>query len=68
MKSRFHLLNTGLFPETLPPCFSSNDAKRSFHGIVAKLDEAKFHERKTDYIRFNSTKHDGSRDSSEHQI
>lgn len=61
MKSRFHLLNTGLFPETLPPCFVSNDAKRSFHGIVAKLDEAKFHERKSDFIRFNSTKHDGSR-------
>ncbi|MFW8594702.1 RNA-directed DNA polymerase [Cribrihabitans neustonicus] len=61
MKSRFHLINSGLYPETLPPCFVSNDAKRAFHGLVANLDGKKFHERKTEYVRYSGTKHDGSR-------
>jgi len=61
MKSRFSLINGGLYPETLPPCFISLDAKRAFHGIVSALDQAKFHEKKTEYSRYNSTKHDGSR-------
>ncbi len=61
MKSRFSLINGGLYPETLPPCFISLDAKRAFHGIVSSLDLAKFHEKKTEYSRYNSTKHDGSR-------
>jgi hypothetical protein len=61
MKSRFSLINGGLYPETLPPCFISSDAKRAFHGIVSSLDETKFHEKKTEYSRYNSTKHDGSR-------
>lgn len=61
MKSRFSLINNGLFPETLPPCFVSRDAKRAFHGLVGSLDERKFHERKTEYVRYNGTKHDGSR-------
>lgn len=59
--SRFNLICAGLYPETLPPCFISKDAKRAFHGLVAKLDQSKFHERKTEYIRYNGTKHDGSR-------
>ncbi|MER9961542.1 RNA-directed DNA polymerase [Mesorhizobium sp. M0045] len=61
MKSRFDLITTGLYPETLPPCFISLDAKRAFHGIVSSLDASKFHERKTEYIRYNGTKHDRSR-------
>lgn len=61
MKSRFSLINGGLYPETLPPCFISSDAKRAFHGIVSSLDGTKFHEKKTEYSRYNSTKHDGSR-------
>lgn len=61
MKSRFSLINSGLYPETLPPCFVSKDAKRAFHGLVGTLDSNKFHERKTEYVRYNGTKHDGSR-------
>nr|WP_314093800.1 RNA-directed DNA polymerase [uncultured Shinella sp.] len=61
MESRFHLINAGLFPETLPPCFTSNNAKRSFSGLVKHLDENRFHERKTEFVRYNGTKHDGSR-------
>lgn len=61
MKSRFSLLNSGFYPETLPPCFVSKDAKRAFHGLVGELDKNCFHERKTEYIRYNGTKHDGSR-------
>lgn len=61
MKSRFSLINSGLYPETLPPCFVSKDAKRAFHGLVGTLDSNKFHERKTEYVRYSGTKHDGSR-------
>ncbi|EGF93338.1 hypothetical protein ABI_17780 [Asticcacaulis biprosthecium C19] len=61
MKTRFTLINLGLYPETLPPCFVSKDAKRAFHGIVGKLDDNQFHERKTEYVRYSGTKHDGSR-------
>jgi hypothetical protein len=61
MKTRFSLMNTGLYPETLPPCFVSKDAQRAFHGLVKKLDDSKFRERKTEYVRYSGTKHDGSR-------
>ncbi|RIY02203.1 RNA-directed DNA polymerase [Aureimonas flava] len=61
MKSRFHLINLGLYPETLPPCFVSKDAKRAFTGLVSHLDSQKFFERKSDFSRYNGTKHDGSR-------
>lgn len=61
MKSRFTLMNSGLFPETLPPCFISKDAKRAFHGLVGNLENGKFHERKTEYVRYSGTKHDGGR-------
>lgn len=54
-------MNSGLYPETLPPCFVSRDSKRAFHGIVSTLDANKFHERKTEFVRYNGTKHDGSR-------
>lgn len=61
MKSRFQLVNLGLYPETLPPCFVSKDAKRAFTGLVSHLDSQKFFERKSDFVRYNGTKHDGSR-------
>lgn len=61
MKSRFQLLGGGLFPETLPPCFISKDARRAFTGLVGKLDSKQFHTRKAEYIRYSGTKHDGSR-------
>ena len=63
MKNRFDLINLGLYPETLPPCFVSKDAKRAFNGIVTKLDETRFHNHKTDFVRYNGTKHDGNRRS-----
>ncbi len=61
MQSRFHLINSGLFPETLPPCFTSRGTRRAFSGIVKSLDDGRFHERKTEYVRYSGTKHDGSR-------
>ena len=61
IKSRFTLLNAGLYPETLPPSFNSSDAKRAFRGLVGRLDDEKFHERKTDFSRYSGTKHDGNR-------
>lgn len=61
MKTRFTLINSGLYPETLPPCFVSKDSKRAFHGLVSNLDNNKFHEKKTEYVRYSGTKHDGSR-------
>ncbi|MBY6088960.1 RNA-directed DNA polymerase [Maritimibacter alkaliphilus] len=54
-------MNAGLYPETLPPCFVSSDAKRAFYGLSGKLDDAKFSVRKTNYVRYSGTKHDGSR-------
>lgn len=54
-------MNLGLYPETLPPCFVSKDAKRAFHGITADLDSKRYHERKTEFVRYSGTKHDGSR-------
>jgi hypothetical protein len=61
MESRFHLINAGLFPETLPPCFTSKSSRRAFGGLVRYLDENRFHERKTEFVRYSGTKHDGSR-------
>lgn len=61
MDSRFTLINYGLYPETLPPCFVSKDAKRAFHGLVASLDQKKYNERRTEYIRYSGTKHDRNR-------
>lgn len=61
MHSKYQLLNAGLFPETLPPCFVSKDAERAFTEIESDLDAGQYHERKTNYVRYNSTKHDGNR-------
>ena len=54
-------MNAGLYPETLPPCFVSKDAQRAFYGLVKRLDDSKFRERKTEYVRYSGTKHDRSR-------
>lgn len=32
-------------------------------GLVSKLNKSRFHEKKTSYVRYNSTKHDGNRRS-----
>lgn len=61
MKTRFQLLEAGMFPETLPPCFTSASVKRSFSGLVRQLDTSWYRERRTEYSRYNGTKHDGSR-------
>ena len=62
MLRRNQLLQKGLFPETLPPCFDSVDLVRAFGGIIRKLREKKFHnKRSASYIRYNGTKHDGNR-------
>ncbi|MER9411603.1 RNA-directed DNA polymerase [Mesorhizobium sp. M0589] len=55
------LVNQGLYPETLPPCFASYDASRAFRGIIGDLDAATFQTRSSQYIRYNGTKHDGNR-------
>lgn len=61
MKSRFTLINSGLYPETLPPCFVSIDSQRAFRGLVGHLDDTRFNSRKTHFTRYSGTKHDGSR-------
>lgn len=61
MKDRYALLQRGLFPEVLPPCFTSVDLKRAFRGSVPAIREKELHKRPTDYIRYSGTKHDGSR-------
>ena len=62
MKDRWGLIQRGLFPETLPPCFTSIDLKRAFSGLVKSLKLKELHQkRQTDYVPYNSTKHDGSR-------
>jgi hypothetical protein len=61
MKKRLSLLAHGLFPETLPPCFTSVDAPRAFHGMIGALDDLQFNNRPTAYIRYSGTKHDGNR-------
>lgn len=61
MKDRYGLLQRGLFPETLPPCFTSVDSKRAFVGLVRSLNGKAFHNRATDFVPYSGTKHDGSR-------
>ncbi|MBZ9603335.1 RNA-directed DNA polymerase [Phyllobacterium chamaecytisi] len=61
MKNRYWLIAKGFFPETLPPCFVSSDFQRAIRGIVADIDDKKFHKRPTEYIRYSGTKHDGNR-------
>ncbi len=50
-----------MFPETLPPCFSSEDIRRAMRGIVPDIEDRKFRKRSADYIRLSGTKHDGTR-------
>ncbi|QMW23831.1 RNA-directed DNA polymerase [Sandaracinobacteroides saxicola] len=62
MKDRWGLIQRGLFPETLPPCYTSIDLKRAFSGLVRTLKTKELHKgRQSDYVRYNGTKHDGSR-------
>ncbi len=62
IKDRYGLLQRGLFPEVMPPCFTSLDLKRSLVGLVKTLKaRAFFAKRQSDYIRYSGTKHDGSR-------
>lgn len=62
MKDRWGLIQRGLFPETLPPCYTSVDLKRAFSGLVRTLKAKGLHQRRqSDYVRYNGTKHDGSR-------
>lgn len=55
------LLNKGFFPEVLPPCFDSQNLAESFTGKIQQIDERKFYQRTTDYVRYSGTKHDGHR-------
>ncbi len=56
------LLERGLFPEVLPPCFDSRDCSRCFRGLRAILKARRFNKkRNADPIPYNGTKHDGSR-------
>jgi hypothetical protein len=56
------LLEQGMFPETLPPCFSSQDARRAFRGLGPILYDRRFHQkRNASPIPYNGTKHDGNR-------
>lgn len=59
---RYSLIQRGLFPETLPPCFTSEDLRRAYRGKTPDMRaRALQQKRSTDYIRYNGTKHDGSR-------
>ncbi len=58
---RLSLLSSGLFPETLPPCFTAKDATRAFAGLIRNLDGRKHRKRSTEFTRYSGTKHDGSR-------
>jgi hypothetical protein len=56
------LLCRGLFPETLPPCFSSEDSKRAFRGLSKILSTRQFQKkRNAPPIPYDGTKHDGNR-------
>jgi hypothetical protein len=61
LEDKYALLQRGLFPETLPPCFVSNDLKRALRGIIPSIHAKELHKRPTDYVRYSGTKHDGSR-------
>ncbi len=62
MRDRWPLIQRGLFPETLPPCFTSVDLRRAFTGLVRDLKAKEFgNGRQTDYVRYSGTKHDGNR-------
>ena len=59
--NRWDLIQRGLFPETLPPAFTTIHLKRAFQGLVRNLTAKELNNRPTDYIRYSGTKHDGSR-------
>ena len=60
MKNR--LMERGLFPETLPPCFLSVDCTRAFSGLQNFLDNRQFSsDRYSSFVNYSGTKHDGNR-------
>lgn len=62
MKDRWPLVQKGLFPETLPPCFSSHDLRRAMSGMVNSIKAKELHQKRhSDYVPYSGTKHDGSR-------
>lgn len=61
MQNALSLLERGLFPETLPPCFTSVGAGAALKDIVQNLENTKFRRRSSDFIRYNGTKHDRNR-------
>jgi hypothetical protein len=51
-----------MFPETLPPCFSSEDCERAFRGLYKILTDRQFHKKRhAPPVIYNGTKHDGNR-------
>jgi hypothetical protein len=59
---KYALLGSGFFPETLPPCFSSQDCKRAFRGLSQILSDRRFYKkRNAPPVPYSGTKHDGSR-------
>lgn len=62
MKDRWPLIQRGLFPETVPPCFTSVDLRRAFSGLVRELHAKELYgKRESDYVRYSGTKQDGNR-------
>ncbi|GAA0878973.1 hypothetical protein GCM10009119_19410 [Algoriphagus jejuensis] len=60
-KIRDLLLRKGFFPEVLPPCFDSSSLSRSFSGLVKTINDIRYNQRVSDFIRYNGTKHDYNR-------
>ncbi|WP_111474389.1 RNA-directed DNA polymerase [Methylobacterium sp. XJLW] len=62
VSTRDLLMEKGLFPETLPPCFDSSGIIKAFHGIISEINDRSLHKgRFTRYARYVGTKHDGNR-------
>ncbi len=60
--TRNAIMQKGLFPETLPPCFDSSNIIKSFHGIISSIEGSALQKgRSTKYARYIGTKHDGNR-------
>ena len=60
-KIRNLLLTKGFFPEVLPPCFDSSSLSRSFSGLIKTINNKRYNQRVSDFIRYNGTKHDYNR-------
>lgn len=59
---RQNLIEKGLFPEVLPPCFDSEDLTRAMTGLKTLILDKRFRKKRSaGYIRYVGTKHDGNR-------